>query len=302
MFRQIACYLVVVCSFAWTNATWGYEFTNLGLAGGWSDTPIPTVLDKSDFTTDIPALRAEAALGNAFQTWDDVESATRLSFAYQPDNGDNYDVFDTYPPTLDPQGDARYADIVLGGWEDAGYFLNLDPVNGDNILAVTWTAQMQSFPKPKPFWHSEIFFNDDWTWTDNADLAIGNVIDIETVALHEIGHALGLDHENDVDSVMASFYGGVERDLFQDDIDAVTALYGSSGSGGGKGNGGGKGGPKRVTSDGIEWFLSGATYADAHFAASVPEPSTLLLLLVGGVFTIVTHVHRHRKRSDSPTV
>ncbi|KAJ1390447.1 PGBD-like superfamily [Sesbania bispinosa] len=51
-------------------------------------------------------------------------------------------------------------------------------------------------------------------------------IDLETVALHEMGHLIGLGHSSNPDSVMYPTYGGVRRNLKQDDIDGIRALYG----------------------------------------------------------------------------
>lgn len=54
-------------------------------------------------------------------------------------------------------------------------------------------------------------------------------IDLESVAVHEIGHLLGLDHSSDSNAVMYSKIppGTVKRDLAQDDIDGIHALYGN---------------------------------------------------------------------------
>jgi hypothetical protein len=49
--------------------------------------------------------------------------------------------------------------------------------------------------------------------------------DVETVLLHEDGHALGLDHIGDPTAVMYAFYNGVQRALADGDIAGVTYLY-----------------------------------------------------------------------------
>ncbi len=53
-------------------------------------------------------------------------------------------------------------------------------------------------------------------------------IDFRRVALHELGHALGLGHESRKPAIMAPFYSGNLYHLQQDDIAGVAALYGSA--------------------------------------------------------------------------
>lgn len=49
--------------------------------------------------------------------------------------------------------------------------------------------------------------------------------DIQTVALHEIGHLLGLDHSAEETSVMFEYYKGTRRELTTGDISAIQTLY-----------------------------------------------------------------------------
>ncbi len=66
----------------------------------------------------------------------------------------------------------------------------------------------------------EFHFDDDETWRDN-----GNNYDVETVAVHEIGHLLGVEHSTDSNAIMFPTYDGVRRDLGKDDIKAIRSLY-----------------------------------------------------------------------------
>ena len=62
---------------------------------------------------------------------------------------------------------------------------------------------------------------------ENWRLSTIDGIDLETVALHEIGHLLGLRHSAVAGSVMEAIYAGQRRALTQDDITGIKSLYGS---------------------------------------------------------------------------
>jgi hypothetical protein len=289
-----------------------YKLSGVGTAGGWDDVnkgrAVTTVLDTSDFPSGMAGGDVSAALTSAFGTWDSVESAGKLTIEIKADDGGNYDVFDGpadsagppwfdgYSNTLDQSADWRYTNVVIGGWLPESYF-------GDpNILAVTWSGKLSGGGSRKPAWHSEIFFNDAWNWTDDEVLAdadfnnglTGRLLDIETVALHEIGHALGLGHEDGVPSIMGSNYEGVQRELLADDVEGLTALYSGGGKGGG-GNGGGNGGGKgrnKLTIDGIDWYLTSVTQTGD--VTVVPEPTSLVMATFAMVAALILSRRRRR--------
>lgn len=56
--------------------------------------------------------------------------------------------------------------------------------------------------------------------------AVVGALDVETVALHEIGHLLGLGHSSIKEAIMfPTISAGVTKDLHQDDIEGIKALY-----------------------------------------------------------------------------
>ena len=85
------------------------------------------------------------------------------------------------------------------------------------------------FPSVPPAAASAIMgdahFDEDETWTVNVPTGAGK-IDLVTVAAHEFGHSLGLDHSSVAGALMAPFYGGPYRKVVDDDIAGIRSLYG----------------------------------------------------------------------------
>lgn len=105
---------------------------------------------------------------------------------------------------------------------EIGWFTG-DHGDGSNFDGVGNTLAHAFYPPPCGGGHAgEFHFDDAETWSLTG---AGSTFDTETVALHEIGHLLGLDHSAVVTAVMAPSYGGIRRALTQDDIDGVRLLY-----------------------------------------------------------------------------
>lgn len=66
-------------------------------------------------------------------------------------------------------------------------------------------------------------FDEGESWSVNRP-ATGT--DLATVALHELGHGLGLDHSDVTTAVMYAYYEGERRELTDDDISGIQSIYG----------------------------------------------------------------------------
>ncbi|MES1245582.1 MAG: matrixin family metalloprotease, partial [Acidobacteriota bacterium] len=70
---------------------------------------------------------------------------------------------------------------------------------------------------------SEIYYNSGFSWLAGT----GGSFDLETVALHELGHSLGLGHSGlPVLSVMTPVYSGIRRCLRPLDRAALCGIWG----------------------------------------------------------------------------
>lgn len=137
----------------------------------------------------------ETAIQNAFQTW---SSCSRFSFT-QLTSPENADI--TIKWAAGDHGDGHPFDGVGGS---------------SNVLAHA------SYPAPDGGSYScQLHFDDAEDWSVD-----GSGIDLETIALHEIGHILGIAHSDVFGSIMYPTYYGIKRTLTDDDCQAIWDLYG----------------------------------------------------------------------------
>jgi hypothetical protein len=72
---------------------------------------------------------------------------------------------------------------------------------------------------------TQIHFNEALDWTGEIRDSSNGAKDLVTIAAHEIGHALGLDHSNDPNALMNPTYFKSHRYLDPDDVSGIQALY-----------------------------------------------------------------------------
>ncbi len=122
---------------------------------------------------------------------------------------------------------SRYVKVtfVPGGWPHARRNLNFLFATGDHgdsypfdgpgrVLAHTFYPAP---PNPEPF-AGDVHFDEDETWR------VGARVDLFSIALHELGHALGLGHSDNPNDVMYPYYHMVSG-LSEGDVEAIRTLY-----------------------------------------------------------------------------
>jgi len=166
------------------------------------------------------------AIDRARQTWAADECLAGTPLVKKANPGGDVTVFDGLV------GDGTIGDPFAGDIVVAGFPQGLDAVFGPDTLAFSVTfifVDGDGVPTDLDAdgrldtAHSEVYFNPSFDWTLDAEAA---GTDIETTALHELGHSLGLGHFGaPPESVMNPVYGGVRRELLPIDHAALCVLY-----------------------------------------------------------------------------
>jgi hypothetical protein len=139
----------------------------------------------------------ERIFARALATW---QSVANIDISQVADGNEDFDSLGR------AQGDPRFGDIRLGG-----YAYNVSTT----ILAQTF------FPPPNGSTAAG-----DFEANTSINFNIGSEYDLYSVALHEMGHALGLDHALNPSNVMYAHYQGVRTGLSDGDIAGIQAIYG----------------------------------------------------------------------------
>lgn len=158
----------------------------------WGAREIFWLTDDVDQTTDVPWEDAVAAVARAMNTWNDVPCAN-IPLVEWPHLGIDWGIVQYYYwgdyPGQNGGSPFWYADLTHAGWLPRDFFDTMYPPNGSaSVLGVTYTFTWTAYPERVAF--REIYFNDRFTWGIDDE----NLVDIETVALHEQGHGLSLGH------------------------------------------------------------------------------------------------------------
>jgi predicted Zn-dependent protease len=131
---------------------------------------------------------------------------------------------------------------AMAEWESvSGLTLIEVPAGGD--IEVSWGRGAESGPYafdgpggmlakatlPLPYlgaYAGNVYLDDDENWVGHAPTApYPQQVYLKSSVMHEIGHALGLNHSEQPEALMWASYAGV-RGLSADDVAAIQSLYG----------------------------------------------------------------------------
>ncbi|KAK7088058.1 matrix metalloproteinase-19-like [Littorina saxatilis] len=146
------------------------------------------------YTRQLGGTQQINAIGNAFQKWADVAP---LNFRKVGSGGSDIEISFVRRQHSDGAGNAFDG---RGGTLAHAFFPGDVPIAGDT------------------------HFDEDEQWTLGSE----DGTNLEIVAAHEFGHALGLGHSNVPTALMAPYYQGYDPNfaLHRDDISGIQSLYG----------------------------------------------------------------------------
>jgi hypothetical protein len=230
--------------------------------------------------------RATIMLYSLLLVWNITSGAFGLTWTDQLPETQAIDVYYDFRPTIMGQPN------VITPWQ-AGLavsaFQAWSSVSNLHFIQNTWAPETQiinigaspfdgqwgilgqggyNYTNAGGFWHIaggivDMDANENW------DPIIGNgntqgTFDFFTVAAHEVGHALGLDHSGNGNDLMYPYYTGEKTWTSATDVANVQSLYGTPSS----------------------------NYAMGTFERleAVPEPSTVVLLILGLAMLIVRRI------------
>ena len=191
--------------------------------------------DQVDLTADVSDQEQNDAISRAMATWQEVQCSS-IPLVQVEDGGLDLG----YVEWLLGFGGIPgwVADLSHAGWLPASFFDALADDGSTFILGVTftftWTGPDMDGNGKSDVAFREIYYNDNFNW------AIGGSVDVESIALHEVGHGLSQAHFGKVfvdnkgnlkfapKAVMNAVYtGGTEHVLTGTDVGGHCSNWGS---------------------------------------------------------------------------
>lgn len=192
-----------------------YAFVSLNYTNGgmsWSSsTPNLSFTIHRSGSDDIADESEDLAIRLAFQAWEDVSGS---GVEFYEDAGPNRDRSKT------SYTDNQVHMVVFDETNETGFFGS----SSSGLVAITPVEFVGN-----QIIDADIIFNGrDWKFSTHTVNNGASAFDIQSVATHEVGHFLGLDHSPVWGSTMVPYtYGGTtsQRSLEADDVAGAVALY-----------------------------------------------------------------------------
>jgi len=207
---------------------------------------ITYLVDQSDGATasGLTNAQTEPAIDRAMNTWQANRCFKKVDIVKRADSGADPDIFDSFFG-FGQMGNPFLADIVNAGWLPRAFFEAVGgPGGGRGILAFSVTfifTDNNDVPTDINGDNrldtalNEVYYND--TFGDPNNDRAGNpwqidqplpAIDVETVALHENGHSLGVGHFGPPpNAVMNPVYAGIRHSPLSTDSSGMCSVWGS---------------------------------------------------------------------------
>jgi hypothetical protein len=172
---------------------------------------------STSLMTSLPGLAGITLAGmanvmnDALNTWANASGFTNLGQV--ADSGAGFGASDALGGNV---GDIRIGSIFIDG------------AVGGNVLAHAYQPGTDNIFGAGGNINGDMHFDDSNSWfisdLNGSSFGTGSV-DLLTVAIHELGHALGLGHSTAVGSIMEPIYAGPRTTLEADDIAGIQSIY-----------------------------------------------------------------------------
>jgi len=208
---------------------------------------ITYLVDQSDGATasGLTSAQTEGAIDRALATWEASKPFKKVNIVKRADSGADPDIFDSFFG-FGGFGNPFLADIVEAGWLPRAFFEAVGgPGGGRGILAfsVSFIFTEDDGVTPTDINGdnyldtalNEVYYNDNFGNPAGDRAAnpwgidvVRPGIDVETVALHENGHSLGLGHFGPPPAaVMNPVYAGIRHLPLPTDSAGMSAVWAS---------------------------------------------------------------------------
>lgn len=186
-----------------------------GISGGANDLPVAFLVNSAGEESVGDADNGVTAVRNALEEWENEVSSNLFATGTTPSNAIGLDGANIVSFN-DPGKIVRNAiAVTIVGWYDDGQSETLNGIDFGRYL------------------ETDMSFSKRLTFTTAALGSCSGSYDIEAVATHEAGHALGLGHSASGAALMFASVSACEfKRIHQDDSDGINTIY-TPGFGGG---------------------------------------------------------------------